>query len=54
MIPVGLLVGVKLGDVHVLTLPGRLVISQISPFDQVMDVVLLVNTGMDKKWFVIK
>lgn len=48
MIPVCLSVGVKLRDVHVLALPGRLVVGEISPLDQVMYVVLFINTDIKK------
>lgn len=44
VIPVGLFVGVELRNVHVLTLPGRLVVRKISPLHQVMNIVLLINT----------
>lgn len=49
VIPVGLFVSVVLRNVHVLTLPGRLVVGKISPLDQVMYVVLFVNTDGEKK-----
>lgn len=44
MIPVLHFVYVKLWDVHVLGLPGGLVIWQLSPLDQVVDIVLPVHT----------
>lgn len=44
MIPVLRLVHVKLWDVHVLALPGGLVVRQLPPLDQVVDVVLPVHT----------
>ncbi len=49
VVPVLHLVGVKLRYVHVLGLPGRLVIRQLSPLDQVVDVVLPVHTGKHSK-----
>lgn len=48
MIPVLRLVHVKLGDVHVLALPGGLVVRQLPPLDQVVDVVLPVHTEIHK------
>lgn len=45
MVPILNLIGVKLGYVHVLGLPGGLVVRQLAPFDQVVDVVLPVHTG---------
>ena len=44
VVPVLHLEGVKLRNVHVLGLPGRLVVRQLSPLDQVVDVVLSVHT----------
>lgn len=43
VVPVLHLVDVKLRHVHVLGLPGRLVVRQLSPLDQVVDVVLPVH-----------
>ena len=45
VVPVGLLVGVVLWDVGVLALPGGLVVGQVPPLDQVVDVTLLVHAG---------
>ena len=45
MVPVLNLEGVKLGYVHVVGLPGGLVVGQLSPLDQVVHVVLPVHTG---------
>lgn len=44
MVPVLGLIDVKLWDVNVFSLPGGLVIWQITPLDQVVDTVLPVNT----------
>jgi len=44
VVPVVQFVGVVIGEVHVLCLPGRLVVCQLSPLDQVVDVVLPVHT----------
>lgn len=49
VVPVLQLVDVKLGYVHVLGLPGGLVVGQLSPLDQVVDVVLPVHTGRHSK-----
>ena len=43
VVPVLQLVHVELWDVHVLCLPGGLVVGQVLPFDEVMDIVLLVQ-----------
>lgn len=43
--PVVLLVNCKVGDIHVVSLPGTLVIRQVFPFDQVVVDPLLIHTG---------
>lgn len=47
MSPVVALVNCKVRDVQVISLPGTLVIRQVSPFDQVVIRPLLIHTGRD-------
>lgn len=49
VVPVLHLVGVELRYVHVFGLPGRLVVLQLSPLDQVVNVILPVHTGKHGK-----
>lgn len=44
VIPVLLFEGLKVRYVHVFRLPGRLVVRQIPPFDEVVYVILLIHT----------
>ena len=55
VVPVGLLVYVKLWDVHLFILPGGLVVGQVSPLDQVVHIPILIKsagntTDMIKLW----
>lgn len=43
--PVVLLINCKVGDIHVVSLPGTLVICQVFPLDQVVVDPLLIHTG---------
>lgn len=45
VLPVVLLINYKVGDVHVVPLPGTLVVRQVFPFDQVVIDPLLVHTS---------
>lgn len=47
VLPVVLLINGKVGDVHVIPLPGTLVIGQVLPFDQVVIDPLLIHTGTE-------
>lgn len=44
VVPVLCLIDVKLRYIHVFSLPGGLIIRQITPLDQIVDIVLPVNT----------
>lgn len=45
--PVVCLINCKVWDVQVISLPGTLVVSQVSPFDQVVVGPLLIHTGRE-------
>lgn len=45
VVPVLQLVSVIIRDLHVLQLPGGLVIRQVSPLDEVVTVIFLIHTG---------
>lgn len=44
VIPVGLFVKVIVLDIHILAFPRCLVIGQVSPFNQIVDIPLLIHT----------
>lgn len=50
--PVFSLVHCKVWNVHVVSLPGALVIGQVPPFDQVVVVPLFVHTGRNATYTV--
>lgn len=50
MSPVVALVNCKVRDVQVISLPGTLVIRQVSPFDQVVIRPLLIHTGRENAY----
>lgn len=45
VVPVGLFKILIIGDVEVVDLPGALVVRQISPFDQVVNVSVFIETA---------
>ena len=56
VLPVVLFINCKVGDIHVISLPGTLVICQVFPFDQVVIDPLLVHAGRHREmgetvWF---
>lgn len=50
MPPISGFVNFKVRDIHVISLPGALVISQVSPLDQVVINPLFIHTGRKTDW----